>query len=72
MNRESETTGKLFPNFYVIVCLCFQQRESALFTVANDIEATYDAYEKDIAIVTFFFEQKPAIFEYIRFVVANI
>ena len=43
-----------------------QQRESAIFTATNDIDATYDAYEKDIAVVTFYFEEEPAIFEYIR------
>ena len=43
-----------------------QQRESAIFTVANDINATYDAYEKDIAIVSFYFDEKPALFEYTR------
>ena len=43
-----------------------QQRESAIFTVANDINATYDAYEKDIAIVSFYFDEKPAVFEYVR------
>ena len=48
------------------VIVWLQQRESAVFTVANDINSTYDAYEKDIALVSFFFDEKPAVFEYIR------
>ena len=43
-----------------------QQRAAALLTVANDVDETYDAYEKDIAIVSFSFDEEPAIFEYIR------
>ena len=43
-----------------------QQQKSAIFTATNEIDATYDAYEKDIAIVSFYFEEDPAIFEYSR------
>ena len=42
-----------------------EQRNSAVFTVANDMEETYDAYEKDIAIVSFYFKE-PAVLEFSR------
>ena len=38
---------------------------SAIFGATNSLEETYDAYEKDISIVSFYFEQSKA-FEYIR------
>ena len=38
---------------------------SAVFGATNDLEGTYDAYEKDISIVSFYFEESKA-FEYIR------
>ena len=44
------------------------QKSSAVFTATYDVEGTYDAYEKDIAIVSFFFEY-PTVFEYTRFVI---
>ena len=43
----------------------FQQQNSAMFTVTNDIDGTYDAYKKDIAIAAFFFEE-PVAYEYSR------
>ena len=42
-----------------------QQRNSEVFTVRNRAEETYDAYEKDIAIVLFYFRQATA-FEFTR------
>lgn len=36
-----------------------------MFTVTNDVDGTYDAYEKDIAIASFFFEE-PVAYEYTR------
>ena len=42
-----------------------QQRNSAVFTATNKLDDTYDAYERDIAIVSFYFEY-PTAFEYIR------
>ena len=42
-----------------------QQRNSAVFTATNRVDDTYDAYERDIAIVSFYFEY-PTTFEYIR------
>ena len=36
-----------------------------MFTESNDIDDTYDAYEKDIAMVTFFFETN-TVFEFSR------
>ena len=36
-----------------------------MFTESNDIDDTYDAYEKDIAIASFFFEE-PVAYEYTR------
>ena len=41
------------------------QRDSAIFTATNNVEGTYDAYEKDIAIAVFYFRQ-PTAFEYTR------
>ena len=41
----------------------FQQRESAIFTYR--MHDTYDAYEKDIAMVSFFFK-KNTLFEFKR------
>ena len=41
----------------------FQQRESAIFT--SRMHDTYDAYEKDIAMVSFFFK-KNTLFEFKR------
>jgi len=42
-----------------------RQRNSAVFTATNKLDDTYDAYERDIAIVSFYFEY-PTAFEYIR------
>ena len=42
----------------------FQDMEAA---VTGNGEDTYDAYEKDIAFVTFYFEE-PTVFEYTRHV----
>ena len=36
-----------------------------IFSAANNKAPTYDAYEKDIAMVTFFFES-PTVFEYLK------
>lgn len=41
------------------------QLESAVFSASYDLEDTYDAYEKDIAVVSFYFEQS-TVFEYAR------
>ena len=41
------------------------QKGKEIFTVANQEENVYDAYEKDIATVTFFFESSNA-FEFLR------
>ena len=54
----------IYENFF----LTFQQRNSALFTVTNDAHETYDAYEKDIAIASFFFEE-PTAYEYSRYAI---
>ena len=43
-----------------------QQRNSALLGDTDKLDDTYDAYEKDIAVVSFYFE-KPTVFEYARF-----
>ena len=42
-----------------------KQRDSAVFPVTNDMDETYDAYEKDIAIVSFYFKE-PAVLEFSR------
>jgi hypothetical protein len=39
--------------------------DSTVFTASTDTSATYDAYERDIAFVTFYFEQSTA-FEFTR------
>ena len=41
----------------------FQQREAAIFT--TELDKTYDAYDKDIAKVSFFFK-KATMFSYSR------
>ena len=41
------------------------QLQSAVFSASYDAADTYDAYEKDIAIVSFYFEQS-TVFEYAR------
>ena len=46
----------------------FQQRKSAVFR--NDVDDTYDAYEKDIAIASFYFEE-PTAYEYTRYAIPN-
>ena len=45
-----------------------QQQDSVVFTATNDVDATYDAYERDIAVVSFHFE-RPTAFAYVRLVV---
>ena len=56
-----------------IICCLFhnlvpflQQRNSALLGDTDKLDDTYDAYEKDIAVVSFYFE-KPTVFEYARY-----
>ena len=44
-----------------------QQKNSVVFRQVHDQDETYDAYEKDIAVVAFYFK-KPRAFEYIRHV----
>ena len=46
----------------------FQQPTSALFT--NNGDGTYDAYEKDIAIASFYFDE-PIAYEYTREVISS-
>ena len=46
-----------------LVFPCLQQRQSAIFTTRLD--DNYDAYEKDIAMVSFFFK-KNTVFEFKR------
>ena len=41
------------------------QEDSALFTASIDMEETYDAFERDIALVSFYFKN-PTVFEYLR------
>ena len=43
------------------------QLNSAIFSASYDTTETYDAYEKDIAMVTFYFESD-SVFEYTRLV----
>ena len=41
------------------------QRDSAIFTATHNVEEAYDAYEKDIAIVSFYFKEA-TLFEYTK------
>ena len=50
--------------YYVLLFIKFQ-KDSAIFTATKNIDETYDAYERDIAIVSFYFKQ-PTAFEYTR------
>ena len=36
----------------------------------NDVDDTYDAFEKDIAIASFYFEE-PTAYEYTRYAIPN-
>ena len=47
----------------VDTCCYIQQRQSAVFT--STLDDTYDAYEKDIAMVSIFFK-KDTVFEFKR------
>ena len=40
--------------------------KSAVFSASYNLADTYDAYERDIALVSFYFEQS-TVFEYARF-----
>ena len=42
-----------------------QQKNSVLFRGVHDQDETYDAYEKDITVVSFYFKE-PRVFEYAR------
>ena len=41
--------------------------KSAVFSASYNLDDTYDAYERDIALVSFYFEQS-TVFEYARLV----
>ena len=41
------------------------QMKSAVFSASYNLDDTYDAYERDIALVSFYFEQS-TVFEYAR------
>ena len=47
------------------------QLESTVFSASYDLADTYDAYERDIAVVSFYFEQS-TVFEYARFVIDKL
>ena len=40
--------------------------QTGIFTATNNVDETYDAYERDIAIVSFYFKL-PTAFEYTRY-----
>ena len=44
-----------------------QQKSSVVFRGVHDPDETYDAYEKDITVVSFYFKE-PRVFEYARHV----
>ena len=71
-NRRIYTSNdrvRIYFKFIMLAILsrrrAMQQRNSAVFTATNKVDDTYDAYERDIAIVSFYFEY-PTAFEYIR------
>ena len=43
------------------------QRDSAIFTASEKLDQKYDAYEKDIAVVSFYFNHQ-TVFEYTRYI----
>ena len=69
-NRRTYTTPARVNVHYQTTCyhmLLFTkfQKASAIFTATKNVDETYDAYERDIAIVSFYFKQ-PTAFEYTR------
>ena len=60
---------QILDNYQVSKCqlkdMTNSQRDAAIFTATNNYDETYDAYEKDIALVSFYFKQ-PTAFEYTR------
>ena len=42
--------------------------QTGIFTATNNVDETYDAYERDIAIVSFYFKL-PTAFEYTRYTI---
>ena len=46
------------------------QRDSEIFTASRRVDQKYDAYKKDIAIVSFYFNH-PSVFEYTRYIYWN-
>ena len=48
-------------------CTFSLQRDSAIFTASGKVDQKYDAYQKDIAIVSFYFNH-PTVFEYTRYI----
>ena len=46
------------------------QQNDVVFTATEDVDAIYDAYERDIAVVSFHFE-RPTIFAYVRLVMIS-
>ena len=45
--------------------LLFQQKDLTMIEGTGHMDGTYNAYEKDIAIASFYFE-KPVVFKYKR------
>ena len=43
------------------------QQNDVVFTATEEVDATYDAFERDIALVSFHFE-RPTVFAYVRLV----
>ena len=52
-------------NYLMLHFAYLRQEDSALFTASIDMEETYDAFERDIALVSFYFKN-PTVFEYLR------
>ena len=73
-NRRTYTTTEKVSISLIFKCFVIkqhvasfmQQRNSALLGDSDIMDDTYDAYEKDIAVVSFYFEH-PTVFEYARY-----
>ena len=51
--------------------IALPQQNDVVFTATEEVDATYDAYERDIAVVSFHFE-RPTVFAYVRSVMSSV
>ena len=62
---QVHANSKDLPHLLITFCMTFQ---TGIFTATNNVDETYDAYERDIAIVSFYFKL-PTAFEYTRYTI---